>query len=889
MEHTSEIALASAPIAIEPVVQSNERRASHSEHLDNDLSAQCKNRQYIYVPEQWVHTKLDHVKSNCSLFTHNVVVHDSVKINQNVISMDLSTHSHKHANMELHFFQDGIVKFNCVNPANPSKFSFELVDKPANLTPYALEGKVTVTEGSVEVQMAEVKVKVVLKFNPFKVTFYSVANTTEEVMFEFNGKKSLKFDENVTADFTFNTDALYGFGEKATDFLLEDTKADVPYRFFNQDLPCYPIGCKGPLYGSVPIIVSRCKNSKSLVSLYWQNTSDTYSDIHKNAPNSTDAFWFSERGNLECYVFVSHSNEVHYRSMSHVFGHCAMPQYFSLGYHQCRWSYENQADALSVNEGFNTNEIPCDTITLDIDHTDGCRYFTWNEEDYPDIPAMHAAIAADGRQLVTIADPHIKVDNEYHVYQEAIAKDLCVKTKENKTFVGKCWPGESVYIDYLNEEARNNWASQYAYDKYKGSTPNVWAWNDMNEPSVFEQPGNHMPMDNLQTFKSVENPENTFQVEHREVHNIYGYCQHKATYDGMLKRNESQNIRPHVLSRSFSAGSQKWTTVWTGDTDATWEYLKITVPQMLSMSLCGISNIGGDVGGFASDPEPELAVRWYQLGTYMPFFRGHSAIKTKRREPWCFEKKHSDLIKESIKDRYKLLPYWYTAFAEHCSTAVPLLRPIWFDQDTIVDEKIMQEQERFFVGDSLLVVPILASGVTSIKGALDGLTGRWYDLHNKREVFAGDEINTGLERIGCFVKGGKIIPTFDIKSYTKSSKDAKESSIHLYVAVDEEDRAEGKLYFDDGESFDYKKGACAKKALTFEKNTLTYAAVEEDNKFQINNRVTKIVLAGVSQKFQNAYLVEGEKKKKIHLTRNSNHTMLELVALANKNWKIVLE
>jgi len=833
-------------------------------------------------------TKLGPVKANSSLFTHNVVVADSVKVNSNVLSLNLSTHSHHHANMELHFFQDGIVKFNCINPHNPSKFSFELVDKPANLTPYPLEGKTTVNSDSVEVQLAEVKVKVVVHFNPYKVTFLSNANGTEEVVFEVNGKKSLKFDDNLSADFTFATDALYGLAERASNLLLEDTKADVPYNFYNQDLPRYPLDFKGPLYGTMPIIVSRSKKSSTLVSMYWQNTSDTYIDIHKNTPTNTDAFWFSERGNLEVYVFVSHSNAQHFRSMSHVFGHCAMPQYFSLGYHQCRWSYDDQADTLGVNDGFNKHEIPCDSITLDIDHTDGCKYFTFNEKLYPDVTAMHTALAADGRQLITIADPHIKADEEYWVYKEAIEKDLCVKTKDNKNFIGPCWPGDSIYLDFLNEEARNNWASQYGFDKYTTSTKNVWAWNDMNEPSVFDHVGNHMPFDNLQTFKSVSDPTNTFQVEHREVHNIYGYTQHKATYDGLVKRDPNHNSRPHVLSRSFYAGSQKWTTIWTGDTGCTWDYLRFTVPQLLSLGLCGISNAGGDVGGFAGDPEPELAVRWYQLGAYMPFFRGHSAKGTKRREPWLYEKKHSDLIKESIKDRYKLLPYWYTAFEEHCTTAVPLLRPIWFDQETITDANLT-DQERFFVGDSILVVPVLAPGVTSIKGALDGLTGRWYDYHTKREVFADDEIKTGLERIGTFVKGGKIIPTYDIKSYTKSSQDARESNIHLFVAVDDEDKAEGKFYIDDGESFNYKKGACTRKAISFEKNTLSWTAVGEAG-FEINNRVTKIVLAGASAKFENAFLVEEDnKKKKITMTRNSNNTLLEFVALANKNFKIVLE
>src|SRR5262249_40168162 len=157
---------------------------------------------------------------------------------------------------------------------------------------------------------------------------------------------------------------------------------------------------------------------------------------------------------------------------------------------------------------FNEHEIPCDTLTLDIDHTDGCRYFTWNDELFPDPIGMQETLAKDGRQLITIADPHIKVDPEYHVYQEAALNGLYVKNNEHHPFVGKYWPGDSIYLDFLNEETGECWASQYGFDKYKLSTPNLWAWNDMNEPSVFEHKGNHMPIDNIHTYKSLANPEN---------------------------------------------------------------------------------------------------------------------------------------------------------------------------------------------------------------------------------------------------------------------------------------------------------------------------------------------------------------------------------------------
>jgi alpha 1,3-glucosidase len=80
-------------------------------------------------------------------------------------------------------------------------------------------------------------------------------------------------------------------------------------------------------------------------------------------------------------------------------------------------------------------------------------------------------------------------------------------------------------------------------------------------------------------------------IEHRELHNAYGYYFHMATSNGLLKRGGG-NDRPFVLSRAFFPGSQRYGSVWTGDNTADWDHLRVSVPMILTLGLTGISFSG---------------------------------------------------------------------------------------------------------------------------------------------------------------------------------------------------------------------------------------------------------------------------------------------------------
>ena len=87
-----------------------------------------------------------------------------------------------------------------------------------------------------------------------------------------------------------------------------------------------------------------------------------------------------------------------------------------------------------------------------------------------------------------------------------------------------------------------------------------------------------------------------------------------------------------------------------------------------------LTSLAADVGGFFGNPSVEMLVRWYQAGAFMPFFRAHAHIDTKRREPYLYDEPYKGMMRDAIRLRYQMLPIWYTAFHEASRTGAPTMR-----------------------------------------------------------------------------------------------------------------------------------------------------------------------------------------------------------------------
>jgi alpha 1,3-glucosidase len=644
---------------------------------------------------------------------------------------------------------------------------------------------------------------------------------------------------SVGLDVTF-VDArhVYGIPEHATHLALPVTKGpgveSDPYRLYNLDVFEYEVESPMALYGAVPLMLSH--NSKMTAAFFWLNPSETWIDVSQLSSTNTETHWFSEAGNIDLFMFAS-ADPAHIMSLyGQLTGTTPIPPQFTIAYHQCRWNYRDEEDVRQVDAGFDEHDIPYDVIWLDIEHTDAKKYFTWDPVHFPNPTEMQNKIDYKQRKMVTIVDPHIKRDGGYYVHQDATSNNHYVKNKDGHDYEGWCWPGSSSWVDYPNPSIRDWWAQNFQYDKYVGSTKNLYTWNDMNEPSVFNGPEVTMHKDAKHLCG---------EVEHRELHNMYGFYMQMATADGLVKRNADHAERPFVLTRSFFAGSQRHGAVWTGDNAAQWSHLQISLPMLMNLGLGGIAFSGADVGGFFGNPDGELSTRWYQAAAFQPFFRGHAHLDSKRREPWLFGEPYTSYIRTAIRRRYQLLPYWYTLFAESNRTGQPPMRPLWYHFPR--DPATFANEDSFLVGRDLLVRPVLTQGATEVTVYLPGTSSqRWYEFDGWESYTGSASFSKAvtINDIPVFQRGGSIIPRKD--RARRASYMMTNDPLTLQVALDSNEAAEGELYLDDGHTFGYLQGAYLRKRFTFDKqNSLQVSTIDGNlNSFQPQATVERVVVKG---------------------------------------------
>ncbi|EOU1488372.1 glycoside hydrolase family 31 protein [Clostridium perfringens] len=619
-----------------------------------------------------------------------------------------------------------------------------------------------------------------------KVLTFVDKNTTEISFKDLEGniinedfQPSFKDEEgNVYISKVNDCLAYYGLGEKGGDL----NKKGCYTENFNTDDP-ETDDDSITYYKTIPFYVAL--KEEATYGIFFDNSFRSYFDMGKEMG---DRIFFGAIGGQIQYYFIPGENikEV-VKNYTALTGRMEMPPLWSLGYQQCRFSYFSQEEVRELVKTFEEKDIPLDVVYLDIDYMDGFRVMTFKTPNFDDAAGLIGDLKEKGIRTITIIDPGVKVDEEYDVFKRGKEGNHFTKKLDGEMFIGAVWPGDSAFPDFSNKYCREWWKSELK--KFISEHGMDGIWNDMNEPCVFNN--DHKTM--LETC--LHNSDNGV-IEHKEFHNRYGFEMSRCSKEAQEELHP--NERGFSMTRATYAGGQRYSSVWTGDNMSLWSQMRMSISMNANLGISGFSFVGNDVSGFGLDSSEELFIRWMEMGPFIPIFRNHSNMYTRRQEPWAFGPRAEKIAKKSIELRYELLPYIYDLYYISHKEGLPIFRPMIMEYEK--DMNLLNMREQFMLGENMIVAPVLYEGERSKTVYLP--KGSWFNYFTMEKLQGGKwyKLPCELDEILVFVKEGAIIPT-----YNKKFRNVKERPNNILLKVFGEN-AKGFHYNDDGHTMEYLEG-----------------------------------------------------------------------------------
>ena len=710
------------------------------------------------------------------------------------------------ATVQISIYSPTIIRVRMDKMALRKDFSYAVIGTPVTT-------KHTITQSATDITLLTDSVKAIITKKPYSIAFY----TTDGTLISEDEKgltTSWIGDEVTTYKKMQSGERFVGLGEKTGDL---DRKGNG-YTNWNTDAYAYSTG-QDPIYTTIPFYMGI--HNKVNYGIFLDNTFQ--SDFNFGASNDRFSS-FGARGGEMNYYFIYHTKVADIiKSYTYLTGRMKLPPLWSLGYQQNRYSYYPDTEVLRIAQTLREKKIPADGITLDIHYMDKYQLFTWNRERFPNPRGLTDKLKDMGFKTTVIVDPGIKVEPGAPAFERGLKANAFIKYSDGKNYTGQVWPGWCHFTDYSSEVGRTYWKNEMKFFPDNGVSG---VWNDMNEIATW---GQKMPNNVLFDFEGRK-------ASHLEARNVYGSLMVKASYEGYRMHSTE---RPFVLTRAGFAGLQRYSALWTGDNRSEDSHMMAGVRLVNSLGLSGVSFTGMDIGGFTGNPSIGLYTRWIQLGAFIPYFRNHTGINSKSSEPWAYGEEVTEIARNYISLRYKLMPYLYSSFYESTQTGLPVNKSLAIDYT--FDPKVYENtyQNQFLFGQSILVTPV-ESGKDIMKIYLP--KGSWYDMYTD-EMHAGNSekmVELTLAKLPTFVKESSIIP---MQSLVQSTATLPTDTLvlHVYKGVSNNTFV---YYEDDGKSFDYENGQYYKRTILYTpaNNQITLSNVEGQMNSKFNN--VAIVLHG---------------------------------------------
>jgi oligosaccharide 4-alpha-D-glucosyltransferase len=531
------------------------------------------------------------------------------------------------------------------------------------------------------------------------------------------------------------------------------------------------------MYYSIPAVMSSDK-----YMIVFDNTASGWLDIGNT---ESDVLKFEAVGGRTAYLVIAgDSYPALIENYTDVTGKQPLPPRWAFGNYASRFGYHTEKETRDVVDRFKRADIPLDAIILDIywfgpDIKGHMGNLDWDRNAWPTPEKMISDFSEQGVQTIAITEPFILTTS--NAWQSAVENEVLAKNPIGAPRRFDFYFGNTGLVDVFDKNAQQWFWEPYEMLFEQGTAA---TWGDLGEPEVH-------PGDSLHWLSDAG-----IQATGDEIHNAYGHVWAQMVYENQVRKYP--DMRPLILMRSGFAGSQRYAMVpWTGDVNRSWGGLKPQVELSLQMSMFGLAYNHSDLGGFAGGEEfdKQLYIRWLQYGVFQPVYRPH-AQEHIPAEPVFHDRETRNIVRDYIKLRYRLLPYIYTLAYENSTTGMPLMRPLFFEDENNID--LIDEKDAYLWGDAFLVAPVTEPGVATVD--VDVPTGTWFDYWDGTRYDGAQSVSipVTLGTIPVLVRAGSFIPMID-DIQTTQDYSSENLSLHYYADASVPE-ASGMMYEDDGES-----------------------------------------------------------------------------------------
>ena len=456
-------------------------------------------------------------------------------------------------------------------------------------------------------------------------------------------------------------------------------------------------------------------------------------------------------------------------------GRQPMPPLYVLGYWYSKYQRYTSDEFMEIVNDVKRNNIPMDVMIFDMDwHTQGWTGWTWDRTAIPDPEGLIAWMHQNGLKVSLNLHPADGVDDDEDYF--SLLRDDMGMDKNTK-----------VVPWNLSDPKFYHYMFKHIIRAREKQGVDFW-WLDWQQ--------------NL-TSKYVDGLGETF------------WCNH-VFYNDM--KNNRTDRRPLIFHRWGGLGSLRYPIGFSGDSFTTYGTLAWQPYFTATASNVGFGYWGHDLGGHQQTDgnDPEIYLRWMQYGVFTPVFRTHATNWPGiERRIWKYE--NFPLLLETVKLRYALMPYIYTAARQAYDTGVSICRPLYYDSPENSNAYLFEDEYMF--GDDILVAPVVTPTGKDGKAARRTWLpeGRWYDVC-RNQVVEGNRVFTDAytqEEIPYFYKAGAVIVNYPPMLNLNTRPD------RVILKVVPGAKGSATFYEDEGDTEGYKRGAYTTTLLKNDEGQLT--------------------------------------------------------------------